>query len=155
MEQNPEYRRNMVRRIRPEVEPLFRYIDWFESKVDRQVSSIYSDNELSKHSVTFPVYDATLLSFIKDVQKTNLTDRNYVYVYTRHKMNTPQEEKAKIEEVGITDMEILTGVLSKYVLGGMTKGYVWPQAVRDGIFLAILKKYRTLLEVWDQPEVNQ
>lgn len=154
MEQDLEYRREQVRRIRPEVEPMFRYLAWLEAKEGQMVSSTYAANDISAYSVPFPVYDSTLLSFVKEVQRSSLTDRNYVYIYTRHQMKTTEEEKAHIENVTIANMEILTGVLSKYILGGMTKGWVWSQAVQDGIFLAILRKYQALFELWDQPEVN-
>lgn len=154
MEQDMEYRRELVRRIRPEVEPLFRYIPWLESKAGQKVSSTYGANDITLHSVPFPVYDSTLLSFVKEVQKSSLTDKNYVYVYARHKMNTSDEEKALIDSVTIANMEILTGVLSKYIIGGMTKGWIWSQAVQEGVFLAILKKYKALFDMWDQPEVN-
>ena len=154
MEQDLEYRRKLVSRIRPEVEPLFRYLPWLEAKEGALVSSTYTENDVSKHSMPFPVYDSTLLSFVKIVQNSSLTDKNYVYVYTRHQMKTPEEERNLIENVTVANMEILTGILSKYILGGMTKGWVWSQAVQEGIFLAILRKYQALFELWDQPEVN-
>ncbi|HKM35584.1 MAG TPA: DUF6508 domain-containing protein [Lachnospiraceae bacterium] len=154
MEQDLDYRHKLVRRIKPEVEPLFRYLPWLEAKEGQMVSSTYTANDVSTYSIPFPVYDSTLLSFIKEVQKSSLTDKNYVYIYTRHRMKTTEEERAHIENVTITNLEILTGVLSKYILGGMTKGWVWSQAVQDGIFLAILRKFQTLFELWDQPEVK-
>lgn len=151
MVQDFDYKRQLIERYKDDVEPLFRYIPWMETKKGAKVSSSYRENDLASHSMPFPVYEGTLLSFVKDVQKTKLLDRNYMYVYARYRMPSPKEERALIESVTLTNMEILTGILSKYVLGGMTKGFMWSQAVEEGIFLAILLKFQELISVWDQP----
>lgn len=155
MEQDMEYRRKLIKRYRKEVEPLLRYLSWFEDKRGAKVSSVYSENELRQHSMPFPVYDGTLLSFVKEVQKSSLTDRNYVYVYSQYRISTPQDERRLIESVTIKNMEVLTGILSKYICGGMTKGWLWSQAVEEGIFYAILLKFKELFDMWDQPSGNQ
>ncbi len=154
MEHDVEYRRKVVSRLRPEVEPLFRYLPWLQAKKGGRVSTIYSENNVSAHSIAFPVYDSTLLGFVKEVQKSTLTDRNYVYIYTRYGINSIEDELSFIERVNIANMDILIGILSKYILGGMTKGWVWSQAVQEGIFLAILEKYQELFSLWEQPEEN-
>ena len=43
------------------------------------------------------------------------------------------------------------GIMAKYVLGGMTKGKLWSEAVENGVFLQALLKIKELLEVWDKP----
>lgn len=149
MEQDMEYRRKLMEGYKKSVEPLFRYYTWLESKNGEKVSSIYSDNDLKAHSVPFPVYDGTLLSFVKEVQRANLTDRNYVYTYSRYRISTPADERKLIESVTIKNVEVLTAVLSKYICGGMTKGWLWSEAVEEGIFYAILKKFKELFELWD------
>ncbi len=151
MVQDIEYKRQLIKRYREDVEPLFRYIAWLESKQGAKVSSAYKDNDVAAHSMSFPVYEGTLLSFVKDVQKTQLLDRNYLYLYARYQLPTPKAERELINSVTLINMEILTGILSKYVMGGMTKGWMWSQAVEEGIFLAILLKFKELIEMWDQP----
>ncbi len=151
MVQDIEYKRQLIKRYREDVEPLFRYISWLDSKKGAKVSSAYKDNDLAAHSMSFPVYDGTLLGFVKEVQKTKLLDRNYLYVYARHSLPTPKDELALIDSVTLVNMEILTGILSKYIMGGMTKGWLWSQAVEEGIFLAILLKFKELIDMWDQP----
>lgn len=54
-----------------------------------------------------------------------------------------------IAQSGITEMDVLKGILSKYVMGGMTKGKLWTEAVRNRIFLNIIKKMLKNLEYWD------
>lgn len=155
MEQDFEYKRQLINRYREDVEPLFRYITWLDSKKGAKVSSAYADNDLAQHSMSFPVYDGTLLSFVKEVQKTKLLDRNYLYTYARYSLPTPKDERELINSVTLINMEILTGILSKYVMGGMTKGWLWSQAVEEGIFLAILLKFKELFEMWGQPVAEQ
>lgn len=155
MEEEIEYRRKMIRSYKEQVEPLLRYLPWLEEKKGCCVSSSYNGEELTEHSMSFPVYDSTLLGFVKQVQRTQLLDRNYVYVYTRYHLRSSADELAAISRVDTRSMEVLTGVLSKYVLGGMTKGYLWPEAVEKGIFLGILLKFRELFELWDQSAENE
>lgn len=154
MEHDIEYRRKLMDNYKKDVEPLFRYLSWFEEKKGKQVSSSYTGNDLGQHSMVFPVYDGTLMGFIKEVQRTSLTDRNYVYIYTRNRINSVEDELKMIEGVTIKSTEILTAVLSKYICGGMTKGWLWSQAVEEGIFLAILLKFKELFEMWSQPLSN-
>lgn len=155
MEVDIEYRRKLIAQYKKDVKPLFRYLPWLEEKRGQKVSSTYAGDNLAAHSITIPVYDGTLLGFVKEVQRGSMLDRNYVYVYSRYRMKTPAEEREAIEKVTIRNMEVLTGVLSKYVLGGMTKGTLWPQAVEEGIFLAILEKFKELFILWDNPTGNQ
>lgn len=151
MVQDMEYKRQMVKRYRADVEPLFRYISWLDTKKGAKVSSVYKDNDLAVHSMSFPVYDGTLLGFVKEVQKTQLLDRNYLYLYARYKLPTPKAEIELIESVTLLNMEVLTSILSKYIMGGMTKGWMWSQAVEEGVFLAILLKFKELVDMWDGP----
>ena len=51
----------------------------------------------------------------------------------------------------VKEAGILVAILSKYVLGGMTKGVLWGQAVEEGVFLAVLLRMKKLLEIWDAP----
>ena len=48
-------------------------------------------------------------------------------------------------------MDTLKGILSKYILGGMTKGQVWSEGVSNGSILKVLLKMKEILEYWDKP----
>lgn len=134
-----------------DVERLLNYLPWLESKCGANVSRIYDDNNLSTSTIAFPVYDSTLLSFVKEAMATDLMDSNYVYAYTGYNIRTVEDEKRAIEEATVKDAALLCGILSKYVLGGNTKGSVWTQAVFEGIFVLVLKRMKKLLEIWDAP----
>jgi hypothetical protein len=153
MEQDMEYRRQLVERYKKDVEPLFRYLPWLIEKKGNKVSNQYTNNDL-EHTIAFPVYDSTLLGFVREVQRSSLTDRNYVYVYSRYRVKTAEDEHKLIKGVTIKNIEVLTAVLSKYIIGGMTKGWMWSQAVEDGIFLEVLEKFKELFELWNQPSYS-
>lgn len=145
------YRQQVVNEYRPDVEKLVRYLPWLESKMGTSVQQSYSGSGIEQHSISFPVYDGTLMSFIKEAQRTKLMDRNYQYVYSRCKIRNRQDELRIIEKCSIQEMDILKGILSKYVMGGMTKGRMWSEAVEAGVFLHVLKRMKANLDFWDTP----
>lgn len=146
-----EYRRFIVEEYKPDVERLIRYLPWLKEKAGSDVSKKFTDSGIGVNSIPFPVYDSTLLGFIKEVQRTTLLDRNYHYIYSKHRIRTCDDELRMISKADITQMDILKGILSKYVMGGMTKGSLWTDAVREGIFLNVIQKMKENVEFWDKP----
>ena len=73
-----------------DVARLMRYLSWLQEKSGTVTSGIYKGEGIEKSSMTVPVYDSTLLSFIKEAKKTDFINRNYVYTYSRYRMKTPQ-----------------------------------------------------------------
>lgn len=143
-----EYRRRVVNDYRPDVERLVRYLPWLEEKAGRIVSENFEGSGIGEHSIPFPVYDSSLLGFVKEAQQTKLLDRNYVYIYSKHKIRTVEDELKAISQADITQMDVLKGILSKYVLGGMTKGRMWTEAVQNRIFLKVVQKMKENLDFW-------
>ncbi len=133
--------------------PLFAYIPYLKEKEGKNTQSLYNQDDLSKTSVTFPIYDGTVLAFVKEAQKTGLVTRNYIYVYQKigsHNQN-PKDERLFISGSAFKDIDTIIAIMSKYVLGGMTKGGMWAQAVEEGVWLHCLIKLKELLEVYDHP----
>ena len=151
MEQGMEYRQEVIDGYKREVLPLLRYLPWFEQNAGKSVSTIYGGQDIGKHSVTFPVYDGTLMNFVREAGKSSLMDKNYSYVYTRNHIRNHDDERKLINSAGWKEWNILTGILSKYVLGGRTKGTLWNEAVREGIFYLVLRQMREIIEFWDKP----
>lgn len=147
------YRQQIVNTYKPDIERLIRYLPWLEEKAGKNVAETFEGSGIKGSSITFPVYDGTLMSFIKDVQRTTLIDRNYPYIYSRYRFRTVQDELRAIDRASIKEMDILKGILSKYVLGGMTKGRMWTEAVYNKIFLKVLRKMKENVEYWDKPMV--
>lgn len=151
MEQNAEYRQQLVREYKEAVVPLLRYLPWLRENAGKLGSTDYQGGGLSEHSIHFPVYDSTLMNFVKEASKSTLMDRNYSYVYTRNRIQNHDDERRRIASADIKDWNILRGILSKYVLGGRTKAVLWSQAVQERIFLLVLDQMRKIIEFWDKP----
>lgn len=154
MEQDLEYRQQLVQDYMKMAGPLFRYLTWLESSAGASLSSTYAGQDITEHSMAFPVYDGTLMSFVREASKNPLMDRNYHYIYTRNHIKTPADERRMIEKATLKEWGILEGILSKYVLGGMTKSTLWTQGVEERIFYLTIKKMKYILEYWDKPIDN-
>ena len=126
-----------------DVELLSKYMGWLEKKNGQQVESFY-DGEEDQKLIQIPVYDSTLLAFVKDARKTKLMDRNYRYVYTRHKIKSVEDELHLIRHAHLKDIEIFKGILSSYVMRGQTKGAVWAEGIRNGVFLELMRRMTSL-----------
>ena len=137
---------DIVSRYRPEVSKLVPYLRWLKDNAKAEVAQSYNSSDLK--SMPFPVYDSNLLAFVKAAQSTNLLDRNYVYVYSRNHLNNAKDELMFIADAEIRDMEDLAGILSKYILSGMTKGSVWAEGVANGVLYNVIWKMDELLKIW-------
>ena len=64
-------------------------------------------------------------------------------------MVAPQNPEFTVGEMRLRGKTLTTG--GTYVLGGMTKGMLWSEAVENGTFLKCLQKLKEVLNVWDAP----
>lgn len=145
-----ESRDEIIERFKPSIEFLIKYIPWLENQNGKSVAQFYRGSGIHKQ-FSVPVYDGTLLRFVDDALQTDFMDRNYLYVYTRYRIRDYKDEWKVIEQADIMHMDILCGILSKYVLGGMTKSVMWKSGVEYEIFLRILKKAKSIIEFWEVP----
>lgn len=145
------YRQQVVNTYKPDVEKLIRYLPWLKEKsgAGDSIAETYEGSGIRENSISFLVYDSTLMSFIKEVQRTRLLDRNYPYIYSRYGLRTVKDELKAISSADIREMDLLKGILSKYVMGGMTKGRMWTEAVTNGIFFNVINRMKENLEFWD------
>jgi len=147
-------RDELVAKYKTVIEPLLVYLPWLMQVSGNTVGSIYSGEGIGENSLAFPVYDSNLMRFVKDVGKTELMDRNYPYVYSGKRLKNASDELKAISEATITDMNVLNGILSKYVMGGRTKASLWSEGVKNGVFLRIFEKYKEIIEYWDGKSVG-
>ncbi|MBQ7587008.1 MAG: hypothetical protein IJT37_03150 [Lachnospiraceae bacterium] len=126
-----------------DVELLSKYMNWLEKTSGQQVESFYDGDEKQK-LIQIPVYDSNLLAFVKDARKTGLMDRNYRYVYTRRKIKTVEDELHLIRHAHLKDIDVFKGILSSYVMRGQTKGAVWAEGVKNGVFLELMRRMTAL-----------
>lgn len=139
----------VIAQYRPDTVKLLDYVVYLEKMNGRIVSSNYDQDGLSKHSVTFPVYDATLLRFVKDVENTVFINRNYRYTYTRMGIRDATDELRVINNCSIRQLDVIGDILSKYIIGGRTKGKVWSEGVRNGVYLTAITKAYDLIHFWE------
>lgn len=151
MVQVTEYRHKIVEEYKRTATPLFRYLPWLEKNSGTKGSTNYRGQGFTEHSMSFPVYDATLMRFIKEASASELMDRNYSYIYTRNRIQTHDDERKVISGAGLKEWDMLRGILSKYVLGGRTRSTLWSQGLQERIFLLVLEKMRKIIEYWDKP----
>lgn len=152
MEQNKQSISEMISMYKADVEMLVKYLPWLESKSGEKMYSSYVPEQAeAEKSMKVPVYDSTLLQFVKVAQKTKFMNRNYVYTYSRKRMKTAKDEHTVIERCQIMDMSVLGDILSMYVLKGMTKGALWSEGVSNGVLAHVVKKMKELIEFWSVP----
>ena len=151
MEQDIEYTRQKMLENKAILMPLFRYLPWFSQNRGGAGASNYEGQGLSENSVSFPVYDSTLMSFVKEAGKSSVMDKNYPYVYTRRGIRNHDDERKLIARATYKEWDMLRGILSKYVLGGRTKATLWSEGMSEDIFYLVLLKMKEIIEFWDQP----
>ena len=127
----------------PDVELLSRYMSWMEKKAGQQVQTYYEGEEDFK-VIQIPVYDSTLLAFVKDAKKTKLIDKNYRYYYTKYKIKNVEDELHLLKHAHLKDIDLFKGILSKYILQGQSKGAVWSDGIKNGVFLELLRRMTAL-----------
>ena len=150
MDRESEYLKEQMNKHRQEIEPLVKYLPWLEQASPSSASTIYRGDGLdSKTSLAFPVYDSTLMSFIKVATNSPLMDRNYPYVYTRRVINGPEDERKIIESADYKEWGTICGILSKYVLGGRTRAVLWSQGVSERIFYLCINRMLQIVTEWN------
>ena len=126
---------------------LYRYVPYLTERGGKDISQEY-DGSLGRSSMSFPVYDGTLLSFVREIQKSALFDRNYVYAYSKRRIRTPEQEEKAVKDAAFADIDMLRAVLSKYAVEGMRKTGVWQDAVERKLFLTAIVKLKEFLDYY-------
>ncbi len=151
MERETENRKQQVEEYKQALVPLLRYLPWLEKSVGTTVSRTYNGSDLGEKIMGFPVYDGTLMNFVREAGNSVFMDRNYRYVYTRNRIVTHEDERKVIEKATIKEWGILCGILSNYVLGGRTRSTLWSEAIQERIFYLVINKMCEIIEYWDKP----
>ena len=145
-------RDKILQEYKPEVEKLMRYVPYFQTKGGKDIVNQYEGNGIGGGTLTFPVFDSNLMSFINVTKNSNLMNPNYVYIYSRKQIKTVKDEWNVIDHCEIRDFDVLCGILSKYVLKGMVKATVWTEGVENKIFLKVILKMQEIIDHWDNEE---
>lgn len=126
---------------------LLAFLPWLERTSGRTASGMYSGDGIEGNSIAVPVYDSTLLNFIKAIRGTEFLNRNYVYTFSRYRIKTAADERRVIEACSLQEISVLGDILSKYVLKGDVRGAVWSEGVSNGIYLTLLLKLKDLMDI--------
>ncbi|MBO4309539.1 MAG: hypothetical protein J5856_00575 [Lachnospiraceae bacterium] len=140
----------MLKEYRGVVGEIAEYLPWLERKSGENSVSVYTPDG-AQNTIAIPVYDSTLLAFVKMLEKTGRMNRNYEYVFRNYKIYSVEDEISLIHRADLKDMDMLFAILSKYVIKGRTKGAYWNEAVENGIFYEVVKKMKELVEFWTMP----
>lgn len=141
---------DIIAEYKTDIDRLIAYIPWLETKSGKDVMSTYQGDSKISTNFSFPVYDGTLMQFIKLIQSTKFLDKNYPYFYTRNNIKTPEDEIKAIKKATITNLQTFKGIFSKYVIMGRSHGTVWQQGVANGVFLALLVRLREIVDYYDK-----
>lgn len=129
-----------------DVVKLLKYVSWLEKMNGQNTSNLYTGEGIEETSMAVPVYDSTLLSFVREAKTTVFMNRNYVYTFSQYRLQTAKDELEWIENSTLQDMKALGDILSKYILRGEVKGAYWSEGVKTGVFLALILKMQELIE---------
>ena len=145
-------REELVTMYRPDVERIVAYLPWLTDKSSEDVMQNYT-GENGEVSLPFPVYGDIYLAFLETIGSTIFMNPNYHYIYSKYRIRDWNDELVMIQRADIMTMDILGGILSHYVLGGMTKAYLWTNAMDYQIFYHAVKRAKDIIEYWDVPIV--
>lgn len=146
MGQEPTRREKIIEEYHESVEPLLKYLPWLEQHAGESGSELYGGQGISEHSLSFPVYDGTLLRFVKEAGNGGLMDRNYRYVYSRNHLQSHEDEMRLISVTNWKTWDQLKGILSWYVLGGRVKAALWSEGVHANVYLNVLRRMQEIAE---------
>lgn len=142
--QEATLREQVVAEYKDDLAKLLKYLPYLEKKSGK-VKQDYYEGDGEHKVIPVPVYDSTLLAFVKEARQTKLITRNYPYSYRKWKMPDSDAEKIAMESATVRDIDLIRGVFSKYVLEGQTKSVMWTKAIEEGIFVVVLKKLNALI----------
>ena len=150
MESNLESIEKIISENKSSMEKLLPYVDWLTANVKKTVMNTYGEDGVAENSVQFPVYDSTLMSFVRTCNATGKMDRNYVYTFSKNRLRTVQDELRFIEKAQMQQFQDLWNILARYIIKGNTKGLVWAEGVTEGVYLKVILKMRDMINFWDR-----
>ena len=98
--------------------------------------------ESGAFSMPFPVYDTHFLNFIDDVSNSDLMDVSYGDTLEEYGLGMNNELTKKIDTA---DLRLAKAILTCYVRQERFCDGLWGRAIKEGTFLALLKRIDTLL----------
>lgn len=126
------------------IEKLSYFIPYFEAATEESVCHWGGGEKQGEnyYTMSYPIYDDTLEEFIQEFYKTNLMSYDYLNVIESRGLKDTNKINNAIDDA---DMELLKAILTGYVRQERFCDGIWVDAVRDKVFLKILKRFCELL----------
>lgn len=127
-----------------EMEKIRNYISYFET-VYAEATCCWEESrklESGAFSMPFPVYETQFLNFIDDVSNSDLMDFSYGDTLEEYGLEMNSELAKKIDTA---DFKLTRAILTCYIRQERFCDGLWGRAIKEGIFLALLKRLETLL----------
>jgi len=151
MDDNKFSTADKVNLYKVDVERLSKYLPWLNNVNGGNLRQAVVPEQGGAGSLRVPVYDSTLLNFIKEFQKTNFLNKNYVYTYSRYRIKDYKDELKLIKNADINSMSVIGDILSMYVIKGMRKSMIWNQGIEYGVYECAVGKMKEIIEYWTRP----
>lgn len=127
------------------IEKLSYFIPYFETATEKSVCHWGGGEKLGEnyYNMPYPIYEHTLEEFIREFYKTNLISYDYLNVIKSRGLKSTDEINNAIDGA---DIELVKAILTGYVRQERFCDGLWADAVRDKVFLKILKRFCELIE---------
>lgn len=127
------------------IEKLSYFIPYFETATGESVCHWSGGKKLGENqfTVSYPIYDDTLVEFIEEFYKTNLISYGYLDTTRNRGLRDMGEMNNAIEEA---DLELLKAIFTGYIRQERFCDGLWAKAVEDKVFLRTLKRFNELLK---------
>ena len=142
--QEANLREQIIEEYKDDLVRLLKYLPFLEKKGGSDVQNFYEGDGENK-VIPVPVYDPTLLSFVKEAKTTTFMNRNYPYVYRKWKLPDAKAERTAMETATLRDIDLFRGIISRYVIEGQRKSVMWTAAVEERIFVTALSRLKSLV----------
>ena len=125
-------------------EKISAYISYFDTIDAKSVCRWKGGEARGDGSYTMPyaVYEDSLLQFMDDVSNSGLID--YAYMETFQKYGLAMND-GLAKQIETADLPLTKAILTCYIRQERFCKGLWGTAVKEGIFLALLKRLKTLL----------
>lgn len=132
------------RGIDMEMEKIRNYISYFKT-IHTETACRWEGSrklESGSFSMPFPVYETQFLNFIDDVSNSDLMDVSYGDTLEEYGLEMNSELAKKIDTA---DFKLVKAILTCYIRQERFCDGLWGRAIKEGIFLALLKRIEALL----------
>ncbi|MCR5686958.1 MAG: hypothetical protein K6G58_02950 [Lachnospiraceae bacterium] len=142
--QEANLKEQIIEEYKDDLVKLLKYLPFFEKK-GADAGQKYYEGDGENKVIPVPVYDPTLLAFVKEIKTTKFINRNYPYIYRRWRMPDANAERIAMGSATLRDIDLFRGIMSRYVLEGQTRAVMWTAGVEERIFATALTRLRSLM----------